>query len=296
MPTRRKREIEQEHVNHERWLITYADMITLLMVLFIVLFAISQVDQKRFEMLRDGMAAGFGQTVSPFSGSDAVLNEQSVTPLAPVRPVTMDLGMGGDGPDEEEVARAVLENEQAQQARAYADAVAEVRRLERLRLRLLATLRLQGLESDVRMQVDERGLRISLVSRHVVFAPNVADLTPRGRRVVDVLTPVLRDIPDRLQIDGHTNQVKVKPKYYATDWDLSAARAITVLRRLEERGRIPQRRMAASAYGNTRPLIDPAKPSSQKINKRVDIVVLSGAGEDVRALFGQVLAHRDHRG
>ncbi|HET6697683.1 MAG TPA: flagellar motor protein MotB, partial [Nocardioidaceae bacterium] len=69
MPRARRRgHAEEEHLSHERWLITYADMITLLMVLFIVLFAVSQVDQKRFEALKDGMAAGFGQTSSPFQG------------------------------------------------------------------------------------------------------------------------------------------------------------------------------------------------------------------------------------
>lgn len=295
MSTRRKRQVEEEHLNHERWLITYADMITLLMVLFIVLFAISQVDQKRFEMLRDGMAAGFGQTVSPFSGTDAVLSDQSVTPMAPVRPVKMDLGMGGDGPDEEKVAQEVLRQDQLRTGRVRAEAVAEVKRLDTLRRRILETLRRNGLQRDVQTQIDDRGLRVSLVSRHVVFAPNVADLTPRGQRIVDILAPVLRVVPDRLQIDGHTNQVQVKPKYYATDWDLSAARAITVLRRLDERGRIPEARLAAAAYGHTKPLIDPALPSSQKINKRVDIVVLSGAGDDVRALFRSVLATGEHR-
>jgi chemotaxis protein MotB len=295
MPTRRKREVEEEHVNHERWLITYADMITLLMVLFIVLFAISQVDQKRFEMLRDGMAAGFGETVSPFSGTEAVLTEQSVTPLAPVKPVRMDLGMGREGPDAEKVAQEVLRQDQLRSGRVRAEAVAEVKRLEALRRRIVEALRRNGLQRDVQTRIDHRGLRVSLVSRHVVFAPNIADLTPRGQRIVDVLAPVLRPVPDPLQIDGHTNQVQVKPKYYATDWDLSAARAITVLRRLAERGRVPEDRLTAAAYGHTRPLIDPALPSSQKINKRVDIVVLSGAGEDVRALFRSVLATGESR-
>ena len=70
MGSRRKREEEpEEHGNHERWLVSYADMMTLLMVLFIVMFAISQVDQRRFDMLKDGMAAGFGNNASPFQGS-----------------------------------------------------------------------------------------------------------------------------------------------------------------------------------------------------------------------------------
>ena len=64
MSHRKKRELHEEHENHERWLVTYADMVTLLMVLFIVMFAMSQVDQKKFNALKDGLAAGFGQSTS----------------------------------------------------------------------------------------------------------------------------------------------------------------------------------------------------------------------------------------
>ena len=68
---------------------------------------------------------------------------------------------------------------------------------------------------------------VSLVSRHVVFEANVAELSPAGPQVVDALAPVLRELTEALDIDGHTNQVKVKPKYFPTDWELSAARAVT---------------------------------------------------------------------
>lgn len=291
MAARKRRQPEEEHVNHERWLITYADMITLLMVLFIVLFAISQVDQKRFEMLRDGMAAGFGQTASPFQGSDAVMSQDTLSPLGPISPARMDLAAADeDAAVSREVSRQVSRQDQLRKQRLHADAVAEVRRLDRVRRRLLAALRRHGLQNDVRMRIDHRGLSVSLVSRHIVFEPNIADLTPRGLAVVRTLTPVLRSIPDSLEIDGHTNQVKVKPKYYPSDWDLASARAITVLRHLNERGRVPAGRLAAAAFGDTKPLIDPSLPHSQKLNKRVDIVVLSGATEETRALFEQIVA------
>ena len=104
---------------------------------------------------------------------------------------------------------------------------------------------------------------------------------------------MLRDIPDPLQIDGHTNQVKVKPKYYPTDWELSSARAVTVLRHLNEADRVPAARMTASAFGHEKPLIDPSKPGSQKVNKRVDIVVLSTLPSETRELIAQVI--KDHK-
>jgi chemotaxis protein MotB len=282
MSTRRKRhQHEEEHGSHERWMITYADMVTLLMVLFIVMFAISQVDQKKFEALREGMAAGFGQQPSPMSGDRSILTEAGAMPMPPVGP-ELEVSSADVNTPPEDV-------ELDEQRDRYDEARAEVERLEALRKRVARALKREGLLHDVSMEIDERGLRISLVSRHIVFRPNIADLSPRGRRVLDVLSPVLSDLPNRIEVAGHTNQVPVKPKYYPTDWELSAARAVTVLRYLHEHGDVPAENMLAAAYGHERPLIDPAKPRSQEMNKRVDVVVMSPADEDVRGLFADVL-------
>jgi chemotaxis protein MotB len=283
---------EEEHENHERWLVSYADMMTLLMVLFIVMFAISQVDQRQFNALKDGLAAGFGQSVSVLDGSDAAMEQPGIAPIPPVAPANFDADVSQESANVQAVQEAVDEAARLRNERQYADAAAEVSRLEEVRDRLLAALREHGLEADVRMAIDGRGLTVSLVSRHIVFAPNLADLTPRGKQVLDVLAPVLRDLPDSLQIDGHTNQVPVKPKFYPTDWELSAARAITVLRHLNESGKVPAARMSAAAFGHERPLIDPDRKGSQQLNKRVDIVVLSGAAGETRALLEQVVSDR----
>ena len=140
--------------------------------------------------------------------------------------------------------------------------------------------------------IDTRGLVVSLVSRHVVFEADLASLSARGRELVDTLAPVLREIPDPLEIAGHTNQAKGKPKYYASDWDLSSARAVTVLRHLNEVNHLPTDRLSATAFGHTKPLVDPSRPGSQKVNKRVDIVVLSTLPSDTRALIKDVLHTR----
>jgi chemotaxis protein MotB len=171
---------------------------------------------------------------------------------------------------------------------AYAEAAAEVARLERLRDRIRKALAEKGLARDVLMQIDRTGLRISMVSRHIVFRANVADLSPRGRLVLDALVPVLREVDNEIDIDGHTNQVKVKPKYYPTDWELSSARAITALRHLQEVDRLPAGRLTASAFGHTKPLVDPRTPGSQAVNKRVDIVVLSQVPAETREKLSQI--------
>lgn len=304
MAKKKKREEHDEHVNHERWLVSYADMMTLLMVLFIVMFAISQVDQKRFMQLRDGMAAGFGQQPSPFQGDRSVLEEAGSAPMAPIQPAINGDAMpevGGKPIDSDQmddatadaVAKALAEDQRSEEQDEYAEARAEVARLDKLRKAIEKALAAEGLRGDVRIRIDERGLRVSLVSRHIVFANNLADLTERGRRTLTSMAPVLRRLPNQIEVAGHTNQIDVKPKYYDTDWDLSAARAVTVLRYLDERLGVPPEQMVAAAYGHEQPLVPPSKPGSQAINKRVDLVVLSTAAESVRKLFGQV--QRDAR-
>jgi len=288
---RRRHEDEEEHENHERWLVTYADMVTLLMVLFIVLFSMSQVDQKKFNALKDGLAAGFGQSTSVLDGSSSILDQAGTAAMAPVAPAInyqelteVELASTSNGLAEAMLADALHRRQ---------DAEAEVSRFEKLQEQLLAALRARGLEDDVKVSYDERGLVLSLVSRHVVFQADLATLSSRGRSVVDTLAAVLVDVPEPLQVDGHTNQVKVKPKYFATDWDLSAARAVTVLRRLNEVGGLPGARLMLAAYGHEKPLVDPALPGSQEVNKRVDVVVLSSLPPETRAMLDDVAAARD---
>jgi chemotaxis protein MotB len=273
---RKRREEHEEHENHERWLVTYADMVTLLMVLFIVMFAMSSVDQKKFNALKDGLAAGFGDSTSVMTGSESVLDQPGVAAIDPVRP---DNFMGASA------QQAVQTRDQQ-----LAEAQAERSRLDEISKRLEKALREAGLAQDVTRTIDSRGLVLSLTSRHVVFQPDRAELSPRGLRVLQVVAPVLRTASEDLRIDGHTNQVPVKPRFFATDWDLSSARAITVLRYLNEVGRIPGQRLSAAAFGHEVPLVDPSKPGSQDINKRVDIVVLSELPEASRALLDDVAA------
>ncbi|MGA8256795.1 MAG: flagellar motor protein MotB [Nocardioides sp.] len=274
MSSRRVRHEEpEEHENHERWLVSYADMVTLLMVLFVVMFAISQVDEKKFAELKDGLAAGFGSQDSILNGASSLHDQPGEGAIGPVAP---QLNLSGLSENQRTMVQQALQvTERLEHERVEGEAEAEVKRLEKLRKRLLKALQRSGLERDVEASYDERGLVLSLVSRHVVFEADLASLSPRGQQVVDALARVLATVPDPLQIDGHTNQEPVRPRYFATDWDLSAARATTVLRRLNEVAGIATTRLSLAAFGHTRPLRDPAAPGSQEINKRVDIVVLS---------------------
>ena len=279
---------EEEHENHERWLVTYADMITLLMVLFIVMFAMSSVDQKKFNALKSGLAAGFGQSASVLDGSTSILDQPGTSVAQPINPNRVE-----ENPEIDELkVQAVTAAQAAQNQRAYAEAAAEADHLEELAAAVRAKLSKHGLLNDVRTTVDGRGLTVSMVSKHVVFPANLATLTDRGRAILTTLAPVLRDLPNELLVEGHTNQASGKPKYYDSDWDLSSARAVTVLRYLNERLGVSKEKLAAVGYGHTKPLVDVAQPDSQELNKRVDIVVLSTLASEGGALLGQVVEDR----
>jgi chemotaxis protein MotB len=284
---RRRREEEEEHDDGaERWLVTYADMLTLLMVLFIVLFAMSTVDSQKYEQLKNGLADGFGRSLSILDGSaKSIENKGSIDQAAASYDQLLD-----ELPANQRAKMQQIVDRSAQQRiqRQYADAKNEVESMLAIWHRMQAALRKEGLQDDVQAMIDERGLIVSLVSHHVVFEPNIATLTPRGKRILDTLAPVLARLSEPIEIDGHTNQVKVKPKYYPTDWELSSARAITALRHLQEVDGLPNHRLTASAFGHTKPLIDPRTPGSQAVNKRVDIVVLSQAPAETREKFSQI--------
>ena len=293
----RRRHHEEEHEEHggghERWLVTYADMVTLLMVLFIVMFAMSTVDATKFKALKDGLAKGFGHSVSILSGSSPLLDDEGATTpgSSPIDNLINSLPTS-----QRAAATQVLHKIDSARAQSQEQtAKVEVHRLIKVWKQIKAALEKQGLRGDVQATVDERGLVVSLVSRHVVFGYDVATLTARGERVVDTIAPVLVQLPEPIELDGHTNQEKVHPKYYPTDWDLSAARAITVLRRLQEHDGLPADRLEATGFGHTKPLMDPSLPGSQEINKRVDLVVLSQAPPEARALFKKVYDQMENK-
>ena len=175
---RPKHEEHEEHENHERWLVTYADMVTLLMVLFIVMFAMSQVDQKKFLQLKEGLAAGFGQSDNILDGNPSIQDQPGVSAMGPIAPNLSSQDLTAE--QAKMVNDAVQQGMQQQSAQArqreYAAASGEAQRLDSVRQQLSSALAKRGLSSDVQTTIDSRGLVVSLVSRHVVFDADSAVL------------------------------------------------------------------------------------------------------------------------
>lgn len=288
---RRRRYVEpEEHVNHERWLVSYSDMITVLMALFIVLFAISQVDNEKYIALRESLAAGFGDgqpTVDAMlDGSDGIL--EGVAPTSGQGDAAGGLVQGDAGLGEQGAEPTRRPDPAAVDPTLVAAARAEAAHLEQVRDTILAGLAAHGLDQVVRFRIDERGLVLGLVADDVFFAPASAELTATALRVLDVAAPTLVGLQEQIAVEGHANVLPVGRRY-PTNWELSADRATQVLRHLVEVDGVAPGRVSAVGYGDARPIAPGMDDASLAANRRVDLVVLSDAPERVRELIPTVV-------
>jgi len=273
-------EEHEEHVNHERWLVSYADMLTLLFVLFVVLFSMSNVDKAKFAELASGLSEGFGAQNAAVTGNVSNLDGAGqATTVVPIDP-GVNPGDGGTGTEgmtkeqKEAVQRALLAADRKEASANAKAATEEAENLKEIERKIADALEAAKLLNQVRFTINERGLVITVVTNEVVFAGNRAGLRPGGRKILDAIAPTLAKLPNNIEVDGNTNQLKASTTYYPSGWELSAARASTTVRYLIGHG-LPKDRMSAVGFSDTKPLIDPKDPRAVTMNRRVDVVVLT---------------------
>jgi chemotaxis protein MotB len=285
-----KHEEHEEHVNHERWLVSYADMLTLLFVLFVVLFSMSSVDQKKFAELAAGLSEGFGASSVAMTGNVSNLEGAGQsTNVVPIDPGT-NPGDGSTGTDDmtkeqkEAVARAIRAASRKQASANAKAATKEVENLKEIEKKIADALAAAKLLNQVKFTINERGLVVTVVTNEVVFAGNRAELRPGGRKILSTIAPALAQLPNNIEVDGNTNQLKATTSYYPSGWELSAARASTTVRFLVNHG-LAKNRMSAVGFSDTKPLIDPKDPRAVTMNRRVDVVVLTRLNAEQAALL-----------
>lgn len=256
---RRKKVEEPEEHPDERWMASYMDMVTVLMCMFIVLFAMSAVDQDKFEALKSSLATGFGQDPSEIIDASGGV-------IVPAELVS-------------ETGEGFTELQLAQQ---------EVAELTALREQIRTNLETTGLENTVSFTIDERGLTVRLVGSETFFATNRTELSEVAVGVLSAVGPALSVSEYGVSVEGHAD---TRPSHapYETNWELSAGRATNVLRFLVESTGVPGQRIGSVGYGSARPLVDEVSPEAQAANRRVDIVILSDLPEAVRALIPDVV-------
>ncbi len=261
----RRRGLEEEHEEHvdERWMASYMDMVTVLMCMFIVLFAMSTVDQAKFVQLKNSLATGFGSVdVGAVDTAEGIV----------VPPDLVDTPA-----DNQDIGLTDLEL-----------AIAEVDDLTAVEEAMDTALTAVGLNTLVEYTIDERGLSVGLVGSETFFEPNVATLSAQAVSVLNTIGPILAGTGRQVSVEGHADRHGVTINY-PTDWELSSARATQVLRHLVERTGVAQERIGAVGYGSARPVDTGDDLAAMARNRRVDVVLLSNQPDSVRALIPSVL-------
>jgi chemotaxis protein MotB len=283
-------EEHEEHVNHERWLVSYADMLTLLFVLFVVLFSMSDINKKKFAELAAGLQEGFGSQSAAFTSRGGTLdgsgNNTAIMQIDPgANPGDGTTGTQGLNQQQQAAVQAAVKAQSSSKASKDAEAAAkEAENMKKVENKISDALAKEKLLASVEFTIDRRGLVVTIVTNEVVFDGNRADLQPGGMKILNAIAPTLAKLPNNVEVDGNTNQLKAKTTFYPSGWELSAARASTTVRYLVGHG-LAKNRMSAVGFSDTKPLISPSDPRSVTMNRRVDVVVLTTLPADQAALL-----------
>jgi len=254
---------EEEHENDERWLLTYADMITLLMALFMVLFSISSVNISKFVSLQHSLQDAFSGRILPGGRALQESGGSTTSPQVAATPAASTPAATNEGADRK-----------AADAAAKAQATAEERDFKALKERVDAYAREHGLESKVTTLITKDGLVIRLLTDKLLFASGSATVQPGGRGLLAKIGGMLRaESEHAIRVRGFTDTVPIHTAEFPSNWELSAARATAVLRQLLEAG-LPPDRVSVAGYGEQEPVAGNATAAGRAQNRRVEIVVL----------------------
>jgi len=255
----RRKPREEEHENHERWLVSYADFITLLFAFFVVMYAISSVNEGKYRVLSDSLNNAFSNVTGQV-GAQPILVTQGSPPLMP-KPVGK--------PDK------VVEQKKTEQRQKMKNVAKDI-------MDALQPLVAQG---KVRLLETSRGVTIE-INDSVLFPAGQAKLQPASISAMRIIADVLARADFPITIEGHTDNIPINTAQFPSNWELSALRATTVLRLFNDAG-VGAERLTAIGYGETRPLETNTTVEGRARNRRVSILIDSNRPEEPTELKEQ---------
>ena len=241
----------EEHIN-ESWLLPYADLVTLLLAVFVVLFAANA-------STLDNVADFWRQTL----GINPVLEGGTGIMDFPDHPGTTGTP-GPEGIDGEDLSLSAQLNMDEE----------DLINLEALKEELDLFLEEENLGESIITQIDERGLVITL-NNSILFASGRADLQAENMDALITIGELIRSLDNYIRIEGHTDDRPISTAVFPSNWELSGARSASVLRLLVEHAGISPGKMAVVGFGESRPIADNSTPEGRALNRRVDIVLLN---------------------
>ncbi|MFQ5328951.1 MAG: flagellar motor protein MotB [Thermodesulfobacteriota bacterium] len=223
----------EEPENHERWLVSYADFITLLFAFFTVMYALSSVNESKYTVMSEALGEAFKST-------------------------NMEARIAGDTP--KDLVSIAFKKRFSSDYRMIHSALA---RFEE--------------EGKVSLIIEERGVVVTLHEKGL-FQPDGAEILSEATLLLDEIGKVLKGMPNHLRIEGHTDNVPLKGGAFSSNWDLSAARALHLLKYITGRYGLNPGKLSATGYGEYRPFASNKTSEGRAKNRRVDIVILNREG------------------
>ncbi|HSH97613.1 MAG: flagellar motor protein MotD [Methylophilaceae bacterium] len=265
----RRKPHEDEHENHERWLVSYADFITLLFAFFVVMYSISSVNQGKYKQLTSSLGSAFSGDISPRVGPQA--NNGDISPKSNsryssiIQPLKLNQ-LHSDKQRRERENMAVLANKLANS--------------------------LGQLINDGKLRVvqNNRGIRIDIHDT-LLFTPGSAELSPAAKQPLTEIANFLKESTNQIQVEGHTDNVPIHTDQFFSNWELSAMRA-TALVRLFTESNIAESRLSAAGYGSAQPIADNATPEGRAKNRRVSIMILYSDANQSNSDNGEIVPDR----
>jgi chemotaxis protein MotB len=258
--SRRKR--HRAHANHERWLVSYADFVTLLFAFFVVLYSTAQVDQRKVGRLALAIQVAFQELgVFPASTTQIPLDNSEPMPFSTVQAIqnaahSAEIGPVSPSPHGE------------------LDSASEAANLSTLQTELQQALQHDIAMHTISLRRDTEGLVISL-REFGFFDSGSATLKPSALPTLDRIASVLAIRTCRLRIEGHTDNVPIHTVQMSSNWELSTARSTELVRLLIERYNFPPDRLSAAGYAEFHPVASNQTPQGRAQNRRIDLVILS---------------------
>lgn len=246
MQRRARRKFDDEPENHERWLISYSDFITLLFAFFVVMYAISSVNIGKYKVFSDALGDAFGGQGSATPVNTQVLNLPIPNPALKRR-------------------TELMRKEKEQMTKLAQD--------------LLSTMAPLVKEGKVRVTQNSRGVSVE-INASVLFDPGMAKLTAESREALVAVAGLLKTDTHNVQVEGHTDNVPISNTYFPSNWELSAARAGAVVRLFIDAGMAPSR-LSAVGHADNIPVAPNDQPESRARNRRVAVTILSGIPDPV---------------
>ena len=259
-----------EFENEERWLLTYADMLTLMFALFMVLYSISSVNISKYESLQQSLKAAFSGSI--LSGGKAIMQSgsestkahtpataevPSIVPLTPSIPKPTDTSA-------QQITKAMLAASAAQ---------AEQESFKKLQRELNAYSKAHGFGNDVQTVITRQGLVVHVLTDKLLFDSGADTLQAAGLPLLEEISHLLNvDQKHPITVEGNTDNQPIQSSQFPSNWELSTDRATTVVRYLIAHG-VQDQRLSAAGYADLHPLASNATATGRARNRRVDIVL-----------------------